>query len=178
MQTATDYKALYEQQLKITEELQLKVAGLTHQFSQLQKMIFGSKHERFVASDPNNILNNGSTQLSLGLDVETIGEATITDAKKITYLRRKTEVKKNVPVHPGRHALPAFLRREVIVLEPDTDTSGLKKIGEEITEILDFIPAEYYVKQYIRPNHNQYTGGTPYCSCVHCNTAIFLLITA
>lgn len=38
-----------------------------------------------------------------------------------------------------------------MILLPDFDTTGLKKIGEEITEILDLIPAELYVKQYIRP---------------------------
>ncbi|MCY7421340.1 MAG: IS66 family transposase zinc-finger binding domain-containing protein [Chitinophagaceae bacterium] len=49
--------------------------------------------------------------------------------------------------------LPEHLRREIIILQPDTDVTGLKKIGEEVTEILDFIPGELYVKQYIRPKY-------------------------
>jgi len=49
--------------------------------------------------------------------------------------------------------LPAHLRREVILLKPDSDVSGLRRMGEDITEILDYIPAELYVKQYIRPKY-------------------------
>ena len=92
-------------------------------------------------------------QLALGLEVETAGECKITDVKKITYLRTKTEVTKNTKPHPGRTALPSSLRREIILLTPETDTSKLKKIGEEITEVLDLIPGEFYVKQYIRSKY-------------------------
>jgi transposase len=49
--------------------------------------------------------------------------------------------------------LPDHLRREVIILEPKTNIEGLKKIGEEVTEVLDFIPGELYVKQYIRSKY-------------------------
>jgi transposase len=49
--------------------------------------------------------------------------------------------------------LPGHLRRETIILKPDQEVSGLQKIGEDITEILDYIPPELYVKQYIRPKY-------------------------
>jgi transposase len=156
MQTAPDYKALYEEQVKIVHDQAKKIDELTfrlqefaHQLSRFKKLTFGSKHERFVPTDP----HQESAQIALALEVETAGECKITDVKKITYLRTKTEVTKNTKPHPGRHALPADLRRETIVLTPDIDTSRLKKIGEEITEVLDLIPGEFYVKQYIRPKY-------------------------
>src|SRR5207249_315329 len=31
--------------------------------------------------------------------------------------------------------------------------SGLKKIGDEVSEVLDYIPGELYVKQFIRPKY-------------------------
>ena len=31
--------------------------------------------------------------------------------------------------------------------------SKLKKIGKEITEVLDFIPGEFFVEQFIRPEY-------------------------
>ena len=78
----------------------------------------------------------------------------ITDATKFTVTRTKTEVIRNAPTnHPGRMKLPEHLRREIIILQPDTDVTGLKKIGEEVSEVLEYIPGELYVKQYIRPKY-------------------------
>ncbi len=144
MQTAaqhTDYKVLYEQ-------AQFKIAALEHQLSQLTKMIFGSRHERFVCSD-----NTDNLQLKLNLEAETIEACKITDATKVEYLRTKTQVMVNKKPHPGRMKLPEHLRRETIILQPDTDVTNLKKIGEEVTEVLDIIPGELYVKQFIRPKY-------------------------
>ena len=148
----TDYKALYEQQSAANKELQLMVASLTHQLHQLQKMIFGSKSERFVpaAADPT------SAQLSLALDADTITQCKITAATQVCYIRTKTELTVNKPQpHPGRMKLPEHLRREVIVLHPDIEVTGLTKIGDEISEVLDYTPGELYVKQYIRPKYVQ-----------------------
>ncbi len=148
--THIDYKTLYEQQVEKIAELNYTIEALTHQLAQLKKIIFGSRHERFVATDD----NKANPQLSLALDAETIAQCKITDATKVEYIRTKTEVTENKPkVHPGRMKLPEHLRRETIILQPDTDVTGLKKIGEEISEVLDFIPGELYVKQYIRPKY-------------------------
>jgi len=46
--------------------------------------------------------------------------------------------------------LPESLRREQIIIEPAQDTSSCKKMGEEITEVLEYQPGELYVKQYKR----------------------------
>lgn len=149
----TNYKALYEQQSAANKELQLAVAALTHQLHQLQKMIFGSKSERFVPAAADTA---ASAQLSLALDADTIAQCNITAATKVAYIRTKTELTENKPkAHPGRMPLPAHLRREVILLQPDIDVTGLKKIGDEISEVLDYTPGELYVKQYIRPKYVQ-----------------------
>ena len=145
----TDYKVLYEQAQAVNEQLQFEMTDLKHQLDQLKKMIFGSKHERFVPS--NNSTN--SLQLSLGLQADTIAECKITDATKIEYIRTKTQVIENKKPHPGRMKLPEHLRRETTILQPDTEVTNLKKIGEEVTEILDYTPGELYVKQYIRPKY-------------------------
>ena len=145
-----DYKVLYDQLHIKYDEQQLRLEGLTQQLAQLQKMIFGSRHERFVPTDD----NHPSPQLSLQLDADTIAACKITDVKKLTVIRTKAAFAFNKPTpHPGRMKLPESLRRETVLLMPDCDVTGLKKIGEEITEILDFTPGEFYVKQYIRPKY-------------------------
>lgn len=154
-QSPIDYKQLYEQQVALIEkQLQQieahrdRVTALSAEVAQLRRMIFGVRTERFV---PSPDATPGQLQLALDLSADTVQQCKITSATTVHYVRTKLEV---VPgkqkAHPGRMKLPDHLRRETIVLKPDIDVSGLKKIGEEVTEILDYVPAELYVKQYIR----------------------------
>ncbi len=162
MQTAEqeyiDYKQLYEQQITVIEEMTQQmeaqydqVAVLSAEIAKLRKMIFAVKAERFI---PSADATASGLQLVLDLNAETVAQCRITSATTVEYVRTKVEV---VPVkpkmHPGRMKLPEHLRREVILLKPDSDTRGLRRMGEDITEILDYIPAELYVKQYIRPKY-------------------------
>jgi transposase len=146
MQTnaSIDYKELYEQKSQAFDALQLTVTSLQQQLQQLQKMIFGSRHERFVHADIN------PSQLSLGIQAETVAAVSISDAKKITYIRTGTAIDQKPLVHPGRMKLPESLRREEIIIEPLVDVSDCKKMGEEITEILEWQPGELFVKKYVR----------------------------
>lgn len=150
-----DYKALYEQAEAKLEQAEIKIASLSFEIDKLKKLIFVSKHERFIAAD-----NEDSSQLTLDLDAETIAVCKITDGTKVSYIRTKTEVTENKPkAHPGRAKLPEHLRREIILLQPDTDVTGLRKIGDEITEVLDYIAPELFVKQYVRPKYIQPFSG-------------------
>jgi transposase len=54
--------------------------------------------------------------------------------------------------------LPENLRREIIIIEPAEDVTGCTIIGEEVTEVLDLIPAEFYVKRYIRYKYARANG--------------------
>lgn len=79
MEATINYQSLYE-------DLQLKYHTAIHELEQLKKMIFGSKHERFIAS------NNNSLQLSLAIQAEAIAQCNIASAQKIKYTRVKKEV--------------------------------------------------------------------------------------
>lgn len=69
----------------------------------------------------------------------------------ITYTQEKQK-------HPGRHALPEHLPVSEIIIEPEQDTPGLKKIGEEITETLEYSPASLIKKRTIRPKYAKKEG--------------------
>ncbi len=156
-----DYKSLYEQKLEAYNQLQITVAGLQQQLAQLQKMIFGSRHERFVPTGIN------PSQLALGIEAETVSSCSVVDAKKISYIKTNVSIEQKPLVHPGRMKLPEHLRREELVIEPLEDISACKKIGEEITEVLEWEPGELFVKRYIRPkyakpyNEGVVTGSLP-----------------
>jgi len=153
-----DYKQLYEQQVavieKMTEQLAAhddKVAAMSAEIFRLRKLIFGVKTERFI---PAADATAGQLQLALDLQAETVAACKLTSATTVQYVRTTVELIPARPkAHPGRMKLPEHLRREVILLKPDGEVNGFRKIGEDVTEILDYIPAELYVKQYIRPRY-------------------------
>ncbi len=139
-----DYKSLYEQEHDANNQLRFEFAQLRQQLDQLQKMIFGSRHERFVPADIN------PSQLSLNIQAEQVAAVSISDAKKITYVRTGSSIDQKPLEHPGRMKLPENLRREEIIIEPLGDVSDCKKMGEEITELLEWQPGELFVKKYVR----------------------------
>jgi transposase len=62
--------------------------------------------------------------------------------------------------HHGRRPLPAQLDRDVIEIEPCADEkvcpvchTQKQRIGEEVTEKLDFVPACFRVKRYVRAKY-------------------------
>jgi transposase len=132
-----DYKQLYEEAL-------VKQTALAHELEQLKKLIFGSKAEKFIPA------HQTPSQLSLAIQAEQTAQRSIAAVQKIEYTRVKTEVKQN---HPGRHKLPEHLERREQVIEPAADTTGLKRIGEEVTEELDYEPGKLFVNRYVRPKY-------------------------
>ena len=135
--TATDYKAKYE-------ELFLQHARLRHELDQLKRMVFGSKHERFLPEVP-------PEQLALELDIA-VKKAEPAVIETISYTRNKPS-SSTTKVHTGRMALPASLPREQVIIEPTEDVTGLTKIGEEITEELEVSEMKFFVRQYVRPKY-------------------------
>lgn len=146
MQQATiipvDYKSLYEDAYVKLQATLVQIEQLKLQLAQLQKMVFGSRHERFVPDSA-----AVAQQLALGLQAEAVGERTVT-TQEVTITKTNIQVEKKA--HPGRMALPADLPREVIIIEPKEDVSNLVKIGEEITEQLDVTPSTFFVRRFVR----------------------------
>lgn len=131
----------YLQLLKEQNELLRQHNQVLQELAQLKKLIFGSRHERFTA-------NVNANQLSLfSSDEETVITDPAFEKQHIEY-DRKTPKK-----HPGRAELPDHLPVEEVVIEPKEDTSGMKRIGEEITETLEYTPASLVKKRIIRPKY-------------------------
>ncbi|HUT84169.1 MAG TPA: IS66 family transposase, partial [Thermodesulfobacteriota bacterium] len=123
-------------------EQDIEIAYLKQELAQIKRMIFGSKSERFIQEDPG--------QLELGLDVEK-KEAPEAETEQLSFTRRKPKGKKQES--PIRLPLPSHLHREEILIEPQEDVTGGKKIGEVVTEILEYTPGKFYVEKYIRPKY-------------------------
>jgi len=115
---------------------------------QLQRMLFGSKSERFVKFpvDPKQ----------LHLSFEELDEKN-NDQKEpdqTVESLTKEKVAKNSN-HKGRNKLPKTLEEKEIIIEPEEDVEGLKRIGEEKTEILEYLPATFFKLVIVRPKYEK-----------------------
>lgn len=135
--------------LNVVSESSITILQLRHELDQLKRLIFGSRHERFVPIAP-------PEQLALGLDIQA-GEVPTPSVQAIAYTRQKKTAPSN-KLHTGRMKLPANLPREQVIIEPTENVSGWIKIGEEVTEELERIPGKLFVKQYIRPKYANPNG--------------------
>lgn len=151
MEMVIDYKALCKQKDEQIARLNYQVAQLTQQVEQFKKMIFGSKQERFVAA-------NNPAQLSLDIQAEAIAERVVT-TQKVELTRTFTTIVKTKKEHPGRMKLPEHLERRETIVEPAEDVSLCKKIGDEITEELEYEPGKLYVNRIVRPKYARADNG-------------------
>ena len=121
-------------ELRSTKE---QLAQLSFQFEQLKRMVFGAKSERFVPADP------GQATL---FDV---GATTQPATQQVSYTRVKPGQNKK----PVREAIAAHLPRVQRVIEPEDLPEGARKIGEEITETLEYTPGTIHVDKLVRPKY-------------------------
>lgn len=132
---------MYDQLVSENREIRAENLYLKQELAQLKRMIFGTKSERYIGNDP--------SQLNLGLDVETV-EPPERETEQITYTRSKSDNKKGSAI---RLALPSHLHREEHIIEPEEDITGARRIGEVVTEVLEYTPGKFYVERYVRPKY-------------------------
>ena len=125
-------------------ELQEENLALKSENEQLKKLIFGSKSERYIPSSIDQ------SQLNIFQQADPIAEAEI-EKEQITYERDKAgKIKKP---HPGRHKFPSHLPVDEVIIEPEMETTGMLKIGEEVSETLKYTPASLIIVRKIRPKY-------------------------
>ena len=127
-------------------ELKKENAYLKAELERFKKLIFGSKKETFKSEENPLQLSLFATDQSQSEDVPEVRK------QKLAYER-------NVPKpHPGRNEIPSHLPVEEVIIEPEEDTTGMVKIGEERTETLEYTPASLVKKVTIRPKYAKKDG--------------------
>lgn len=121
---------------------QEEVQWLRYQLSELKRMLFGSKRERFEA-------DSAQTKIDFeeyAAEEQQHDQTPVKDT--ITYEREKPTKK-----HTGRNRIPECLPVVEHVIEPEEDTTEMKKIGEERTEILEYVPEKFFKLVIVRPKY-------------------------
>ncbi len=143
MQNETKKSPSYEELLRENQLLKEQLEALQAQLNNFKRMLFGQKRERFVPTA------NGQLALFEGSEEDKDPPVA---KEEITYSRNKTAAKKQTPHF--RNPIPAHIPRKEIIIEPEgIDTNSLKRIGEEVTEELEYEEAKLYVNKYIRPKY-------------------------
>jgi len=130
-------------------ERDAKIETLINELIALRRRMFGRSSERFLPEDPNQLSIAFEGEESLpeeqGVEPETI---------EVSYTRNKENQKQ-----PVRNAIPEFIRRKEVIIEPENIPEGAVRIGEEVTEKLEYIPGEVYVQRTVRPKYALPLGG-------------------
>jgi len=121
----------------------LRIEQYKAQLAQLRRMQFGRSSEK---------LDTQIEQLELVLEDLEEGEA----ARTAPVAQRPPDQSRRDRRQPVRRPLPAHLPREEIVHDPGLVCPGcggtrFAKLGEDVTEILERIPARFKVVRHIRP---------------------------
>jgi len=138
------------------------IAKLVAELARLKRWNWGRSAERFEGT---------LAQLQLALDdllneEKKVGipEQPAPAAEDSTQLAPKQKV---VPLRRTSRTLPAHLPRETVVHSPASGScpacgSAMRKLGEDISEMLDFVPGYFKVIRHVRPK----------LSCGHCSTIV------
>lgn len=137
-------KRLLDQQTSHTEQrnqeavhLRTWVEKLKMQIARLRRMQFGQSSERLAAQ---------IGQLELLLEDLQVDQSASATKPNTGWAPRKLRVRKPLPDH---------LPRETIEHHPDEQCSccghGMQRIGEDVAEMLEFVPEHFKVIRHIRP---------------------------
>lgn len=126
--------------------LQKRIDELTAQVAWLNRQLFGRKSEKLAAYDPNQLdlfsgqLPENATEIMEARDkaVDSLPETTAERKRE----RKNRKMMEDLPV------------LEKVVIEPEgIDMNLYKKIGEEVTRVVEHKPGQLYIKEIIRPKY-------------------------
>jgi transposase len=136
----------------------LEIEKLKFQIAKLRRMQFGRSSER---------INRQIEQLELQLEDLEAGAAEGA-AKDEEATRDEAEAEAAEPLPPARERnkpkrkpLPEHLPRQEVVHQPAGDGAcicpdcgkGMAKLGEDVTEVLDYVPGRFQVIRHVRPKY-------------------------
>ncbi len=131
------------------DRLNKENAALRQRVQLLTHRLFGRRSEKGVSAVEQGVL---PFEPAAGqVQPETTDDSQRDETAERAPLRRH---------HPGRHRLPADLPRERIEVVPPvserhctTCDAPKVRIGADITEELDYVPASFVIREYVRPKY-------------------------
>jgi transposase len=125
----------------------LEIEKLKFQIAKLRRMQFGRSSERITRQ---------IAQLELQLEELETGAA-----QAEAPAEAEDPPSAGERARPKRKKLPDHLPRQEVVHEPENDSgctcpdcgAGMAKLGEDVTEVLDYVPGRFRVIRHVRPKY-------------------------
>ena len=137
--------------------LRLTIEKLKIELTHLKRMRYGRSSEKMDAAQTQLELLSAALAplLPLGTPLDAVGDA---KASNVSYLEGERDKRRNKSAYPQHSGLPEHLPREDVVHSAcATDCkcsacgTGLQKIGQDVSEVLDYEPGSFKVIRHIRP---------------------------
>jgi len=131
-----------EELRSFTARLLAEVKAQAILIEKLRHQLAGHRAHRFGAS------SETAEQLQLALETSEIAAAAMTARMKLPDIEEKDK--------PKRRPIPDHLPRMVVELTPGTEACAdcggcLRRIGEDVTEELEYVPGRFIVNRIVRP---------------------------
>jgi transposase len=154
---AAEAWGLLEQLGSLTQQCVERIAEAEAQIAELKRELFGPKADRLSPEQEDQL-----KQVIDDMKAEAEREAPESDH----VLSEEKESPKRKPRKPAsrrRHPMPVHLETETVTIEPDRTPCACcgkmpHRIGEEVTEEMDFIPARLIRRRIVRPKYACHCG--------------------
>ena len=133
---------------RINKALEQRVAELSAQLAWFQRQMFGRKSEKIPLMDPNQM---SLFDEPIAPEVVQAQEVATEQIEKETQEERKQK-------RQNRKMMEGLKVIERIVLKPEGVDETYKKIGEEVTRVVKYIPAQLGIIEYVREKYAKSKG--------------------
>jgi transposase len=128
------------------DQLANSLTELTMKYEWMQRQVYGTKSERFIAD----------ADIQTALDLGVVSKQDLDkreESQPITDTRKKASPDTPVQGH-GRGSMPTHLPIKKNIIEPEGDTTGMEKIGEEVTWYYEMDkPSQLHIVMLVRPKY-------------------------
>ena len=147
---STEARQLLEKLQALTQEYDQKLSEAEARIAELKRELFGPKADKLTPEQEEQLKN-----LNKDLQEEAQRPAPVSDQvleREDRASRRRRQCSR------VRHPLPEHLETETVTIEPQEKTcpccgKTLERIGEEISEEIDLIPAKLIRRRIVRPKY-------------------------
>jgi transposase len=139
-----------EQRLR---QIEAQLAEAQAQIAELRRQLFGSKAEKLSPEQQAHLDE-------LGRDLQQEAQQPPPLSQEVLEEERRDQRRRRAERRPPRHSVPPVLETETVTLEPAAEEklcfhcgSEKQRIGEEVTEETDLIPAKLIRRRTVRPKY-------------------------
>lgn len=155
-----EYEKLSAQNAQLQEtvaDCKQRLAEAGRLIAQLRRQVFGSKAERLTSAQQEQM-----QQLTLDLELQALRPGPVLE--QILEEDKPSEERSRSRRRRARHPLPENIETETITLEPEISECPCcgrmpERINEEVSEVIDLIPARMIRRRTVRPKYACRCGG-------------------